>query len=57
MRIAGALIYASLVFAVFASCADRSTPLWAVLTWLVFVLFVASLIRVHAVLNAPRRDR
>lgn len=57
MRIAGALLYASLVFAVFASCADRSTPLWAVLTWVVVVLFVASLIRVHAVLNAPRKDQ
>lgn len=57
MRIAGALLYASFVAAVFASTADRASLLWVALTWAVVVLFVAALVRVHAAINAPRNDR
>lgn len=57
MRTAGALMYLSFVAAVFASCVARSTPLWVVLAFLVVALFMAALVRVHAVLNAPRRER
>lgn len=54
MRIAGALFYAMFVAAAFGSAADHSSPLWALLAWLVVVLFVAGLLRVHAVVNAPK---
>lgn len=56
MRVAGAFIYASFVAAVFASAVDRTSPLWVVLVWAVVVTFVAALIRVHAVINAPKEE-
>lgn len=54
MRIAGALLYLSLVAAAFASGLPRTSPLWAVLVGAVFVLFALALFRVHAVVNAPK---
>lgn len=57
MRLAGALLYASFVAAAFASGLPRTSPVWAVLVWAVFALFALALLRVHAVVNAPKRDQ
>lgn len=56
VRIAGALLYSSVVCAVFASAEDCPPLIWTVLVWAVVVLFVASLARVHAVVNAPKEE-
>ncbi|WP_336698235.1 hypothetical protein [Curtobacterium sp. USHLN213] len=57
MRIAGALLYTALVAIAFASGIDRSSPWWVALVATFLALFLAALIRVHAVINAPREDR
>lgn len=57
MRTAGALLYASFVAGVFASCASPGSPIWVLLAWAVVVLFVAGLLRVHAVINAPKEKQ
>lgn len=57
MRTAAALMYAALVAVAFASGFDRSTPIWAVLVAVFVVLFMASLFRVHRVINAPKSER
>lgn len=56
MRTAGALIYAALVAAAFASGLDRQTPIWVVLVIIFVVLFMASLFRIYQVVNAPKAD-
>lgn len=56
MRTAGALIYAALVAAAFASGFDRSTPIWVVLVVVFVALFMASLFRIYQVANAPKAD-
>lgn len=56
MRLAMALVYCSLVCAVFASAEDCPRPIWTVLVVAVVVTFVAALIRVHAVVNAPNEE-
>lgn len=50
-------MYAAFVAIAFASGFPRSSLLWVVLVWAFVVLFMASLFRIHAVVNAPRRDR
>lgn len=56
MRVAGALIYASFVAAVFASVAERMSLIWVVLAWAVVVLLMGALFRVHAVVNSPNKE-
>lgn len=57
MRTAGALGYLALVAAVFASSAPHGSLLWAALVFAFVALFMAALIRLLAVLNAPKHDR
>lgn len=57
MRLAGVLMYAALVAVAFASGLPRTSLLWVVLVWAFVVLFMASLFRVHAVINAPKENR
>jgi len=56
MRLAMALVYTSLVCAVFASAEDCPPVIWTVLVWAVVVTFVGALFRVHAVVNAPKEE-
>ena len=56
MRTAGLLLAASFVASWFASAVQYGSSLWVALVWLVFVAFVAALLRVHAVVNAPGSD-
>lgn len=51
------LMYAALVAVAFASGLPRTSLLWVVLVWAFVVLFMASLFRVHAVINAPKENR
>ena len=57
MKTAAVLLYLSFVAAVFASGVPTVSLLWPVLVWAVVVLFVAAILRVHAVVNAPGVDR
>jgi hypothetical protein len=57
VKTAAVLLYLSLVAAVFASGVQTVSLLWPVLVWAVVVLFVAAVLRVHAVVNAPGVDR
>ncbi|MGN8049586.1 hypothetical protein ACTJKO_07815 [Curtobacterium sp. 22159] len=41
----------------FASAAPHGSVLWAALVFVFVALFMAALIRVLAVLNAPKHDR
>ncbi|WIA96448.1 hypothetical protein [Curtobacterium sp. MCBA15_004] len=56
MKTALTLVYLSFIAGLFASITDRYTPLWTALAAAVVVLLVAALLRVHAVVNAPRAD-
>ncbi|WP_176491729.1 hypothetical protein [Curtobacterium sp. 'Ferrero'] len=56
MRTAGALMYAALVAAAFASGFDRTQTVWFVLVVAFVALFMASLFRLIAVLNAPKEQ-
>ncbi|MCS6570290.1 hypothetical protein NYQ35_15905 [Curtobacterium flaccumfaciens pv. flaccumfaciens] len=56
MRLAMALVYTSLVCAVFASAEDCPPVIWTVLVAAVVVTFVAALFRVHAVVNSPNKE-
>jgi hypothetical protein len=57
MRVAMLLLALSFAAAWFASTLAFPSPAAVALTWLVAGLFIAALLRVHAVVNAPRRDR
>lgn len=57
MRTAVALLALLFVAAMFASTVPHGSALWAVLTGLVVALFLAAIIRVHAVVNAPKAER
>ena len=48
---------AALVAIAFASGLPRTSLVWVVLVWAFVVLFMAALFRIHAVVNAPKRDR
>lgn len=49
-------MYAALVAAAFASGFDRTQPVWFVLVVAFVALFMASLFRLIAVLNAPKEQ-
>jgi hypothetical protein len=51
------LLALSFAAAWFASMLPHPSPAAVALTWLVAGLFVAAVLRVHVVVNAPRRDR
>lgn len=57
MKTAAVLLYLSFVAALFASGVATTSMLWPVLVWAVVVLFVAALLRVHAVVNRPGVNR
>lgn len=50
------LVFLAFVAALSASAADRYSVLWAALAWAVVALYVAALLRLHAVINAPSAD-
>ncbi|UWD83611.1 hypothetical protein NY057_05040 [Curtobacterium flaccumfaciens] len=56
MRTAGLLLAASFVASWFASAVQYGSSLWVALVWVVVIAFVAALLRVHAVVNAPGSD-
>lgn len=57
MRAAGLLLALSFVASWFASAVQYGSLIWVTLVWLVVVAFVAALLRVHAVVNAPGSDK
>ncbi|WP_181421076.1 hypothetical protein [Curtobacterium sp. MCSS17_011] len=57
MKTAAVLLYLSFAAALFASGVSATSMLWPVLVWAVVVLFVAAILRVHAVVNRPGVNR
>lgn len=57
MRAAGLLLALSFAAAWFASAVFYGSVLWVVLVWVVVIAFVAALLRVHSVINAPTDER
>lgn len=56
MKLASVLIVSSFVSAWFASTVPHDSLPWVLLTLLSVALFMASLFRVHAVINMPRKE-
>ncbi|MEK6310106.1 MAG: hypothetical protein V4755_05325 [Curtobacterium sp.] len=56
MKTAVALIYLTLIAALTASNLDRYSPLWGACAAAVVVFFVAALLRILLVVNAPGSD-
>ncbi|MBF4602796.1 hypothetical protein [Curtobacterium sp. VKM Ac-2884] len=55
MKTAAVLLALTYVVALFASINRYGSPTWVLLVWAGIVLFIAALLRVHAVVNAPMR--
>lgn len=54
MKVAALLLALVWIASLFASITRYGSAAWVLLVWAVIILFVAALLRVHAVVNAPK---